>query len=227
MNGGMSEVRTSASTMFEGEKPGCLNAIAVIFLLIIGTPILIVIDLYEKYDQSCGARAARPQNFVAVVISEHNDAVRSELASLCEGHVAGPIITVEGGKYDPESFYQVDQDFPWESDLPRPRYVRYSGEYGPYFIYSVFIQPDALQKAHEWWSEHGYGSGGIGKSEPTGEGEWVGSQAYEYIYGKSRGRLYLVSLDGEEPIYLMENATKQTDRRQLKGIVQAYRELGE
>jgi hypothetical protein len=228
--GGMSEIRTSADPFRDTPEQGCFTIAATIAFMIIMLPVMGIVNLYHKYDESCGARAARPQNFVAIVISEHNDAVRGKLSALCEGHVEGPIITVdEGGRFDAESFYNVDQNFPWKSDLPRPRYVRYSGEYGPFFIYAIFIQPDALQKARDWWSEHGYGSGGVGKSRPVGryEEEWVGSQAYEYIYGKSRGRLYLVSLDGEEPIYLLKNAVKQTDRRQLKGIVQAYRKIGE
>lgn len=202
-----------------------------IILLIVGLPILAVVNLYHWYDESCGKRASRPQNYVAIVISEHNDAMRKKLTSLCEGHVEGPIITVdEGGQFDPEFLYKVDQDFPWSSDLPRPRYVRWVGEdkeYGPFFVYAVFTQPDALQKARKWWSEHGYGSGGVGRSTPTEQGDWVGSQAYEAIYGKSWGRLYLVSLDGEEPIYYLKNATKQTDRRHMRKWVKAHQDLGE
>lgn len=220
---------SSSTNPFDDEPEQGFGAIlGTIIVMIIGLPILALVNLYDWYDESCGKAAARPENFVAIIISEHNDAEREKLSALCEGHVEGPTITVdEGGKFDPEFFYKVDQDFPWNSELPRPRYVRWAGDYGPFFIYAIFTQPTALQKARRWWSENGYGPGGVGKSAPGEEEDWVGSQAYESIFGKAWGRLYLVSLDGEEPIYFLKNATKQTDRRQLKNLVKAYEDLGE
>ena len=98
--GGMSEVQTSIDPFGDMPEQGCFTVAATIVFMVIMLRMIAVVELYHRFDKSCGARAARPQNFVAIVISQHNDAVRSELASLCEGHVTGPIITVEGGKFD-------------------------------------------------------------------------------------------------------------------------------
>jgi hypothetical protein len=240
MSGGMSEVRTSASTMFE-ENPGCGNAIAVIFLLIIGTPILMVVNLWNKYDQSCAKRACRPQNCIVAEITETNRLVQEELSVLCKGHLEGPVISIEDdGKFNDEFFYKVKKDFPWKSKWPRPRFVHRSylfsdDEPCDVYIYAIFVKPDPKQKTREWWSANGYGEyGRKGQSVKYRSSEWeetfIGSETSANFIGKSRGRLYLVDFEYDEeypPTYLLEAATKQTDRRHVRESVKALQDMGE
>lgn len=234
MSGGMSEVRTSVDPFRDMPKQGCGNAIAVLFILIVGTPILMVVGLYHKYDESCAKRACRPQNCIVATITEHNDTVRDGLASLCDGHLEGPVIVVEDdGQFDDISFYKVDQDFSWESRWPRPRFVRRHAPFDePYdvYIYAIFVKPNPKQKTKEWWSQNGYDEYGLrGQSSETGE-TFIGSQAYAQFIGKSIGRLYDVDFAYDKeypPTYLMEAATKQTDRRHVRNWVKAHEGLGE
>jgi hypothetical protein len=233
--GGMSEVRTSANTMFEDENEGCLNAIGVIFLLIVGTPILMVVNLYHKYDESCAKRACRPENCIVATVTELNDTVQEELDLLCQGHLEGPVITIEDdGIFNDESFYKVNQDFPWKSKWPRPRFIRRSrdssnDEYDVY-IYAIFVKPDPKQKTQEWWSKNGYDEYGR-KGQPVKnysglEEAFIGSETSANFTGKSRGRLYGYH-EGYLPYNLMEAAVKQTDRRHVRNWVKAHQDLGE
>lgn len=238
MSDGMSSVRTSANSMFGGEKQGCGMIVATIFFFIVMTPILIVSNLWNKYDESCAKRACRPENCIVATITELNDTVQDELASLCEGHLEGPVIVVEDdGQFIDESFYKVDQDFPWESRWPRPRFVRRSVlRSGPHdtYIYTIFVKPDPKQKTREWWSQNGYDGYGMRgrfvKDRFSGEETFIGSEASANFIGKSRGRLYLVNFAYDKeypPTYLLKNATKQTDRRHMRNWVKAHQDLGE
>lgn len=225
MSGGMSEVRTSVDPFRDTPKQGCFAGVATIAFMVIMSPILIVVGLWNKYDESCAKRACRPENCIVATITELNGVVQDELASLCDGHLEGPVITIEDdGQFNDTSFYKVDQDFPWESPWPRPRFVRRSYTFsddGPLevYIYTIFVKPDPKQKTREWWSQNGYDEYGLRGA----------SEAYVQFIGKSRGRLYDVGFAYDKeypPTYLMEAATKQTDRRHVRNWVKAHEDLG-
>ena len=240
MSGGMSEVRTSADPFRDTPKQGCFTAAATIAFMIIMLPVMAVVELYHKYDESCAKRACRPENCIVATITELNDTVQDELALLCEGHLEGPVSVVEDdGQFNDTSFYKVDQNFPWESRWPRPRFVRRSYPFSddePHdvYVFAIFVKPDPKQKTREWWSQNGYDEYGLRgrfvKDRFSGEETVVGSEAYAQFIGKSRGRLYDVDLAYDKeypPTYLLEAATKQTDRRHMRKWVKAHQDLGE
>lgn len=236
---GMSEVRTSADPFRDTPKQGCFTIAATIAFMIIMLPVMAVVELYHKYDESCAKRACRPENCIVATITELNGVVQEELPLLCEGHLEGPVITIQDdGQFSDTSFYKVDQDFPWESRWPRPRFVRRHAPFDePHdvYIYAIFGKPDPKQKTKEWWLENGYDEYGLrgrfvkDRSSETGE-TFIGSQAYSQFIGKSRGRLYDVDFAYDKeypPTYLLEAATKQTDKRHVRNWVKAHQDLGE